>query len=171
MRISIIYFLILVFAGCNNKQELTPQWFVKVSEESRLSSLNNKLYLIEQIITSEINLQTGAKRQTNESVVNSDKAVIRKAGKENNVNRIKLTNGNIAYTLVESFSSTEDCYQSLYKYCVERIDTDNHHTIYRLGKFERVKVLDFEVIQNELFIIKQPANGGDAYYLEKYKLE
>lgn len=150
---------------------MIPLWFAKASEESRLSSLNNKLYLIERTETSEIDLQTGMKRETTEKIVNSKKSDTGKARKENNVNHIKLINGEIIYSLVESFSSTEDCQQSLYKYYVERIDNDNHHTMYRLGKYERFNVLDFEVIQQELFISKNPANGGDDYYLEKYKLE
>ncbi|NRD22371.1 hypothetical protein HNV10_03905 [Winogradskyella litoriviva] len=54
---------------------------------------------------------------------------------------------------------------------MEKIDEKNRKNFYSLGKSKRFYVLDFEVIEKDLYILKNPANGGDAYHLEKYELK
>ena len=170
-KIAITSLLICSLLGCSVKQELTPEWSIMVSEESQLSTVKSKLYLIDSNKTFGIDLQSGMKRETIKKVVRGKILGIGTTDKENNLKQWKSANGTTTYSLIESFSPVgDDCQSPLHKYWLERDDEDKATTIYRLGKYERMYVLDFQIMDNSLFIIKTPVNSGDAFVLERYNL-
>lgn len=171
MRVVIITLMILALTACSRKQELMPDWYVRVCEDCRLINMDNRLYLTTPNGNFEIDLQTGNKTAVSEKIVGSYKKELRKIGIHNNLKRWELINEEKQYSLVKSYSATDDCQLPLYNYWLEKIDEDKEKFVYTLGKYERYNVLDFKVIQKALYIVKNPANGGDAYHLEKYRLE
>lgn len=163
--------MLFMLSACSSKLEMMPDWFLKVSETSRLESVENELYLIGLNETFKIDLQTGSKLSVNEKVQTTKTRDIGKTGKEKKLKRWKLTSGKTSYSLNEFFSLVDDCQLSLYKYWLEKTNENKIKIDYRMGESERFDVLDFRVIKNDLFIIKNPALGGDAYHLEKYNLK
>jgi hypothetical protein len=171
MKLTITFILLFLLVSCSSKQELQPEWSLTVTEEGTLETIKDKLYLTDQSGRFEIDIQTGKKTKATEQTAKHDFITVRKTGKESKIKKWNLVNSENAYSLIETFSSIDNCQLSLHKYWLERTDENNRKIVYTLGKSERYYVSDFKSIENNLFIIKNPALGGDAYHLEKYELE
>ncbi len=172
MRLAIItYILFFLLTGCSNRQELYPIWAIEVSEGSKVEIKNNKPFLISPNGIFEINVKTAKLTESIEREFKNKYNGIGSTRKDNSLKKWKLTNTKDSFYLFESFSSIDNCQLSLNKYWLEKVDRYNRNTSYSLGKKERYHVADFTVFQNMLFIIKNPVKGGDAYHLEKYKIE
>ena len=169
MKITIVFLFLLL--GCTTKQALKPDWFINVDESSRLKVLDEKLYLIEPKGTFEIDLITGKKKEVYKNSLKNDPKKIGKTRKKNILKKWQLKNRELTYyTLYETYSPTDDCQTSSHKYWLEKVEKNKTKKYYTLGNNERSYVSDFEVILNALYIIKNPASGGDAIHLEKYNI-
>ncbi len=147
-----------------------PEWFLVVPEQSQLATINDRLYLITPSGGFEIDLQTGNKKLSMKEFVKSKNIEIGKTGTDNEVKKWKIETDKNKYSFVEAYSKTDDCQLSSRKYWLEQTDKIKGNGFYMLGKSERYYVLDFKIIKQALYIIKNPANGGDAFHLEKYNL-